>query len=118
MTASGEQRVLLWQPSEEIKQQANLTRYIQWLNREKGFSFQNRNEVWEWSVTQLEDFWASIWEYFHIQASKPYSTVLAKRTMPGAQWFVGAELNYAEYLLNQAQDEFPALLFQSERRLD
>jgi acetoacetyl-CoA synthetase len=108
-------RVLLWQPSEEIKQQSNLTRYMQWLNSEKGLSFQSRNDVWEWSVTELEAFWASIWEFFHVLASKPYSSVLAAHTMPGAQWFVGSELNYAEYLLSQGQDERPALLFQSEQ---
>lgn len=107
--------MLLWQPSDEIKQQSNLMHYIQWLNREKGFSFQSRNDVWEGSVTRLEDFWVSIWEYFQVLASNPYSTVLVERKMPGAQWFVGAKLNYAEYLLGKAQNEFPALLFQSER---
>ena len=109
------ERVLLWQPSEEIKQQSNLMGYMRWLNSEKGYAFRERNDVWEWSVTNLEAFWVSIWEFFHVQASTPYSTVLAKRTMPGAQWFVGAKLNYAQYLLSQAQDQYPALLFQSER---
>src|SRR5438094_3712491 len=88
----------LWEPSEEVKQQANVTRYMQWLEREKGLTFQTYEEVWEWSVTHLEDFWASLWDYFHIKASKPYSTVLVKRKMPGAQWFSGAELNYAEHV--------------------
>lgn len=116
MTTPTHEGTLLWQPSEEIKQQSNLTRYIQWLKSEKGLSFQDSNEVWEWSVTRLEDFWASIWDFFQVRASKPYSTVLAERTMPGARWFVDAELNYAEYLFSQAQDGQPGLLFQSERQ--
>jgi acetoacetyl-CoA synthetase len=107
---------LLWEPSETLKQQANITGYMKWLEREKGLSFSNQEELWEWSVTRLEDFWASIWEYFHIKASKPYTTVLVERKMPGAKWFLGAELNYAEHVFRNASSEHPALLFQSERQ--
>ncbi len=63
----------------------------------------------------LEDFWASIWDYFHIQASKPYTTVLKERKMPGADWFPGAELNFAEHVFRNATTERPALIFRSER---
>jgi acetoacetyl-CoA synthetase len=107
---------LLWEPSEELKQQANITRYMKWLEREKGLSFASQQELWEWSVTRLEDFWASIWEYFNVKASKPYTAVLVERKMPGAQWFPGAELNYAEHVFRNASAEHPALLFQSERQ--
>jgi len=63
----------------------------------------------------LEDFWASLWDYFHIQAVQSYSTVLVERTMPGAQWFLGAELNDAEHVFRNATPSRPAVLFQSER---
>jgi acetoacetyl-CoA synthetase len=105
----------LWEPSEEVKQQANATRYMQWLAREQGLTFQTYEELWQWSVTHVEDFWASLWNYFHIQASQPYSTVLVERTMPGARWFPGAALNYAEQVFRHATASRPAVLFQSER---
>jgi acetoacetyl-CoA synthetase len=107
---------LLWEPSEEMKQQANVTHYMQWLESNKGLHFDDPEKLWEWSVNNLEDFWASQWEYFHIKASKPYSAVLLERSMPGAKWFPGAELNYAEHVFRNATSSRPALLFQSERQ--
>jgi acetoacetyl-CoA synthetase len=106
--------MLLWEPSEETKRQANITHYMQWLQKEKGLHFDDPEKLWEWSVNSLEDFWASIWEFFHIQASEPYSAVLAERKMPGAQWFPGSKLNYAEHVFRNATSDLPALLFQSE----
>ncbi len=58
---------LLWQPSEAMQQQANATAYMQWLADSRGLHFQSPGELWEWSVTRIEDFWASIWEYSGIQ---------------------------------------------------
>ena len=113
-TASGDE-TLLWEPSEELKQQATLTRYMQWLEREKGLYVRDQEELWHWSVSHLEDFWASIWDFFSVKASRPYTSVLADRKMPGAQWFGGAELNYAEQVFRNASVGHPALLFQSER---
>ena len=106
---------LLWQSSESMKQQATITRYMRWLESTKGLRFGDAGELWEWSVTKLEDFWSSIWEFFQVQASKPYTTVLVERKMPGAQWFPGAELNYAQHIFRNATTEHPALIFQSER---
>ena len=105
----------LWEPSAEMKQQANVTHYIQWLKDTRQLHFATREDLWKWSVTNIEDFWASLWEYFHIQSSQPYTTVLAERKMPGAQWFPGAELNYAEHVFRNATPDRPALLFRSER---
>ncbi len=114
MAAPISEGTLLWEPSEEMKRQANITHYKQWLESEKGLHFDDPEKLWEWSVSSLEDFWASLWEYFHIKASKPYSTVLTERKMPGAQWFPGAELNYAEHVFRNATSSRPAMLFQSE----
>ena len=105
----------LWEPSEELRKQANVTQYLQWIEREKGWHFQTREELWEWSVDHLEEFWASIWHYFQIQSSHPYTAVLSARTMPGAAWFSGARLNYAEHVFRNATSDQPALLFRSER---
>jgi len=116
MATSIKDGTLLWEPSEETKQQSTLMRYIQWLESTKGLKFHTQEELWEWSVNNLEDFWASIWDFFHIQASKPYSTVLTERKMPGARWFPGAELNYAEHVFRNASTDRPALIFQSEQQ--
>jgi acetoacetyl-CoA synthetase len=116
MTTSFSEGTLLWEPTDEIKHEANVTQYMQWHEREKGLSFKSLAELWQWSVEKLEDFWASLWEYFHIQASKPYTTVLVERKMPGAVWFPGAELNYAEHVFRNASPDHPALLYSSERQ--
>src|ERR1700724_1898326 len=107
---------LLWKPSEETKQKSALSRYMQWLERAKGLKFHTQEELWEWSVNKLEDFWASIWDFFQIKASKPYSSILDERKMPGATWFPGARLNYAEHVFRNATTDHPALLFRSERQ--
>ncbi len=115
MTTQSGDGVLLWEPSEELKRQANTTHYMQWLEQEKGLSFHSREELWQWSVDNLEDFWASIAEYFHVKFSQPYTAVLTERKMPGAEWFPGARLNFAEHVFRNATSDRPALLFRSER---
>ncbi|HXR64656.1 MAG TPA: acetyl-coenzyme A synthetase N-terminal domain-containing protein, partial [Ktedonobacteraceae bacterium] len=107
---------LLWEPSTSMKEQANLTQYMRWLAQEKELHFSDSERLWAWSVDHLEDFWASLWNYFNIKASQPYTSVLANRTMPGAQWFAGARLNYAEHALRNKTDQHPAIISQSETR--
>jgi acetoacetyl-CoA synthetase len=108
----------LWEPSEEFKENANITRYMEWLDREKELSFDDYGELWEWSVNELEEFWASIWEYFDVQASRPYERVLDSHEMPGTKWFERAELNYAEHVFRNAGNRLdePAVMQQSELR--
>ena len=106
---------VLWQPSEEQKARANITRYLHWLREQKGLDFGSYEDLWAWSVTDLEGFWASIWDFFGVKAHRPYTQVLAQRRMPRAQWFAGAELNYAEHAL-QRRDDHPAVVFKSENR--
>ena len=91
----------LWEPSPEGVERATLTAYARWLERERGLDLRGYAELWRWSVSEIEAFWASIWEYFEVRASAPYSSVLAERTMPGARWFEGAQLNYAEHLFRR-----------------
>ena len=97
----------LWEPSPEGVERAALTAYARWLERERGLDLRGYAELWRWSVSEIEAFWASIWEYFEVRASAPYSSVLAERTMPGARWFEGAQLNYAEHLFRRKD---PAVL--------
>jgi len=105
---------LLWEPTQDIKAQANITRYMDWLKAERGLTFDDYPSLWQWSVTEIEDFWESLWSFFQIKASKSYSNILSERKMPGAQWFSGAELNYAEHVFRNISSDYPALMFQSE----
>ena len=109
---------LLWEPSEELKENARISDYMEWLKAEKDLSFGDYNQLWEWSVTDLEGFWASLWEYCDIKASKPYEKVLGERMMPGTEWFPGTELNYAEHIFRHApyRPGKPAIVHQSEVR--
>jgi acetoacetyl-CoA synthetase len=114
-TAEG---IQLWEPSKEMKENARISDYMRWLGAEKHVDVEDYNDLWRWSVTDLEGFWASVWEYCGVEASQPYEAVLAKREMPGAEWFPGARLNYAEHILKNAEGRLdgPALIHQSEVR--
>ena len=91
-----------------------MARYLRWLKQTRGLEFGSYDALWQWSVTDLEGFWGSIWEFFGVRGRHPYSRVLADRRMPGARWFEGARLNYAEHALWR-RDGHPALVFGSEQ---
>jgi acetoacetyl-CoA synthetase len=88
---------------------------MEWLARERGLSFGSYQDLWRWSVADLDAFWSSIWDFFGVRSSRRYESVLARDTMPGASWFPGAELNYAEHALAR-RDDHPALIARSETR--
>jgi acetoacetyl-CoA synthetase len=102
----------MWAPSPERVERANLTRYLRWLRDRRGLSFGSYDELWRWSVDDLDGFWSSIWEFFEVGVPAP-SPALAERRMPGARWFPGATLNHAELSLRR-HDDHPALLFGNE----
>jgi acetoacetyl-CoA synthetase len=109
---------VLWRPSEERVANSRIHHYMQWLEKEKGLSFDGYEPLWRWSVEHLEDFWASIWQYFDIIHSAPYEQVLDRRVMPGAKWFEGSRLNLAEQLFRHqsANSDKPDILSRSELR--
>jgi acetoacetyl-CoA synthetase len=111
---SSAETTLLWEPSTAVKERTNLKHYMKWLEVERDLAFHSYDELWQWSVTDLEDFWESIWDYFQIEASRGYTRVLTERKMPGAEWFVGAELNYARHVFRNMTDERPAMLHRAE----
>src|SRR5580698_2377180 len=90
---------LLWTPRPEFAEASNLTRYMRWLKQTRGTDYADYDALWRWSVTDIEGFWASIWEYFQVMSDQPYLRVLDQRAMPGGKWFEGSRLNYAEHLL-------------------
>ena len=116
----------LWEPSREAIESSNLTRYARWLATERGVEASTYEELWRWSVENVEDFWASIWDYFGVDASpgpdgpgpdgEPYRRVLAGHEMPGTRWFEGAQLNYAEHIFRGKADDEVAVCHASELR--
>jgi len=95
---------LLWEPTDRERTGANLGRYVAWL-RERGIGdFAGYDDLWRWSVTDVEGFWQSIWDHFGIESATPYARVLSDRVMPGARWFEGATVNYAGHILRVATD--------------
>ncbi|MFD9899411.1 acetoacetate--CoA ligase [Mesorhizobium sp. NPDC059025] len=96
MVSEGE---LLWAPKRAFVERSNLHAYMQWLKTERGLDFPEYEPLRQWSVTEIEAFWASIWDYFDVQSGTPYAQVLDSRRMPGAKWFEGSTVNYAEHLL-------------------
>jgi acetoacetyl-CoA synthetase len=89
---------VLWRPSEERLACATLTRFTRWLEQTRSLAFPGYPELWQWSVDDLEGFWGAVWDFFDVQASAPYERVLGSRAMPGAEWFPGARLNFAEHV--------------------
>ena len=105
---------LLWQPSPERIKNARLTAYMAWLAQTRGKQFDDYHALWQWSVDEVEAFWESLWDYYGIQHSAPYTKVLEARTMPRTKWFTGSRLNYAEHALRHADGAKPAIIFESE----
>jgi acetoacetyl-CoA synthetase len=108
----------LWKPGKKLTEQSNLKKYMDWLFVKKGLYFRGYHDLWDWSVTDLEDFWESLWQYFHIKPHDIYLEVLRrpKKGMIGTQWFRRSSLNYAEHIFRNKTKEHPALLFQSEQQ--
>ena len=105
---------LLWQPTEERIQQSNMYRYMQFVNERYGKAFTTYDELYRWSVTAIADFWASIWDFMEVRAARGWDRVVDDATkMPGARWFEGARLNFAENLLRY-RDDRTALVFKGE----
>jgi acetoacetyl-CoA synthetase len=107
---------LLWTPSEAFKTSTNIAQYQNWLNKNKGKNFASYDQLWEWSVDNIEDFWESIWQFFDVQSSTSYTSVLQNKDMPGATWFSGSKLNFAEHVLRNERSEAIALYTYSENR--
>ncbi|MBZ0275320.1 MAG: acetoacetate--CoA ligase [Anaerolineae bacterium] len=105
---------LLWQPSPTVIENANLTHYRRWLAGQRGVNVATYRELWEWSVTDIAAFWESLWDYFDLRCSQKWEAPLGSRAMPGAQWFPGARLNYAENIFARRTDERPMMLYQAE----
>ncbi len=107
---------LLWEPSEQRVKSSNMYKFLDYVNKKYNKSFQDYSELWEWSVNDIGDFWASIWDFVKIVYSKGYDEVIDNpNKMPGARWFEGAKINFAENLL-RFRDDNNAIISFSEHR--
>ena len=105
---------LLWSPSQERVRQANISRFIELVNRKYGLKIESYRELYDWSIEKITDFWAAMWEFANIIASRGYDEVVDDLDrFPGARWFPGARLNFAENLLRH-DDDRPAFVFKGE----
>lgn len=115
MTGHAGDGAVLWTPPTDVLDTTGIGAYVRWLARERGREFADYEELWRWSVDDLEGFWASIWDHFGVRGA--YDRVLGSREMPGAEWFSGAELNYAEHMLGLPEDaDELAVLARSQTR--
>jgi acetoacetyl-CoA synthetase len=107
----------LWTPSRERIEATNMYRFMQWVNTTYDRQFDSYPELYQWSIERSADFWAAWWEYARIEASHPYDQVVDDiQKMPGAKWFPGARLNFAQNLLRYRDDQV-ALVFYGEDRV-
>jgi acetoacetyl-CoA synthetase len=106
----------LWEPPAELVENSRLHEFTRWLQAERGLGFATYDELWQWSVDDLEAFWSAIWDFFGVQADGEYERTLGSREMPGAEWFAGTSLNYAEHIFAGKDDAEIAILHASELR--
>ncbi len=107
----------LWTPSEQRKQQANLTRFIEQVNARYHLHLASYADLYNWSVNNIPDFWQAVWDFVEIKAARPFDAVVKDLSMfPGAQWFPGAQLNFAENLLRYRDDHL-AFIFKGETQV-
>ena len=107
----------LWKPNKEKAQKSQMFDFLTEINQKYNQNFKEYYDLHQWSIENVGDFWGEFWEYSNIINSKKYNSVVddAKK-MPGAKWFEGARLNYAENLL-QRRDDYPAIIFRGEDKV-
>ncbi len=109
----------LWTPDPDSVAKSHVARFMRRLADERDLSFATYDELWHWSVTDLVGFWSAVWQFFEVESEQPYERVLGSRSMPGAVWFPGSRVNYAEHVLRRERTAAPgeaALVHASELR--
>ncbi|MHA2281563.1 MAG: acetoacetate--CoA ligase [Promethearchaeota archaeon] len=111
-----DERKKLWEPSKKWIKNAEITRFIEFINDKFKLKIRGAKELYQWSINEIEDFWAAMWDFGGIIASKNYDKVVEDISVfPGTKWFPGAKLNFAENLLRYKDDQF-AFIFQGESK--
>jgi acetoacetyl-CoA synthetase len=110
---------LLWTPDATTVERSHVMRFIAWLERERGLTFADYEALRQWSVSDLEGFWSAIWAFYDVKSERPYDRIIEGREMPGARWFVGSRVNFAEHMLRHERVAAPdeaVFLHSSETR--
>jgi acetoacetyl-CoA synthetase len=107
---------LLWSADAAALERTNISKFVAWLKENRGLVFDDYGSLWQWSVDELPDFWSAIYDYFEVISHATPEAVLRSREMPGAEWFPGARLNYAEHCLARGDDEEVVILARSQTR--
>ncbi|GHJ10083.1 acetoacetyl-CoA synthetase [Micromonospora humidisoli] len=109
---------VLWTPPADVRERSRIGGYLRWLREHRGLDFADYDALWQWSVTDLDAFWRSIWDHFEVVSHTPPTATLGDATMPGARWFPGATLNYAENVLRMPgrADDDPVVVAHSQTR--
>lgn len=98
---------LLWTPARSFAESSNVASFMRWLDAERGLAFDSYDALWRWSVDRVEDFWQAIWDYFELHSVSRATSVLNSRSMPGAGWFEGTRVNYAQHVLRHENSGDP-----------
>jgi len=108
----------LWTPDPRWRETTRIGGFVEWLAAERGLRFDGWDDLWQWSVTDLEGFWSAVWDHFGVVSDRTYDAVLGERRMPGARWFPGARINYARHVLEHAgwADDEIAVVASSQTR--
>jgi acetoacetyl-CoA synthetase len=104
----------LWRPDPASVEASRMASFRRWLATERGVEVADYQALWEWSVSDLEAFWSALTEFLGVRFHSGYERVLGSSEMPGAQWFPGATLNYAEHALSTGADDAVAVIFERE----
>jgi acetoacetyl-CoA synthetase len=95
---------VLWTPPADVRATTQLGRFLDFVRDTRGKDLPGYDELFAWSVSDLDGFWGSVWEFFEVRSHAPYQRVLGATEMPGAEWFSGARLNYAEHMVGTDDD--------------
>ncbi|TDB72653.1 acetoacetate--CoA ligase [Micromonospora sp. KC721] len=109
---------VLWTPPADVRERSRIGNYLRWLREHRGLNFADYDELWRWSVTDLDAFWRSVWDHFEVVAHTPPTATLTALGMPGTRWFPGATLNYAENVLRMPglADDDPVVIAHGQTR--
>jgi len=119
MSAAKEIGAVMWTPPADVRETTQLGRFLDHLRDRRGLELDDYDALHRWSVEDLEGFWGSLWDFFEVRAHTPYERVLGSREMPGAEWFTGSRLNYAEHMVGRDSDtDALAVVARSQTRDD
>lgn len=107
---------LIWTPPTAWRETSNVAAFMTWLAEHDGRVFETYQDLWQWSVDDVAAFWEAVWRFFDVRSTAPYASVLSQEAMPGAEWFVGARVNYIEHLLRPGRDDAIAIHAHGEAR--